>query len=187
MNTYQVICLVGFSLCFVSFTWAIQQFFTSNGKQKGMQAIKYFGALFSVAHFLTLIFAYAPWPPLIPIAILLYVLSLLIFWWAINVNQTQPLSLAYSLDKPTHLVKTGPYNWVRHPFYTSYLCFWMAGTVASGQWLLLFSVVVMFYLYFTAAKFEEHKFISSDLKEQYQTYQNQTGMFLPFKGRYHNN
>jgi protein-S-isoprenylcysteine O-methyltransferase Ste14 len=37
----------------------------------------------------------------------------------------------------------------------------------------------MFFTYYFAARFEEKKFLESDLKNSYQKYQTQTGMFFP--------
>lgn len=180
MSTLNALNLALFLACFISFSWAIKCFFTTDQESRtGMQAIKILGGILTLVHLAALLFYNNSSGLYQIVGLAMYLLSLLTFWWAIKANKAKPLSLAYSLDEPQHLVNHGPYAHVRHPFYTSYLFFWVAGAFASQQWLLLLGVAVMFYLYFQAASLEENKFINSPLKAQYQNYQQQTGMFLP--------
>jgi protein-S-isoprenylcysteine O-methyltransferase Ste14 len=104
---------------------------------------------------------------------------LMLFWWAIKTNRENRLSAAFSSDLPSQLVDRGPYRFIRHPFYTSYLLTWVAGIPASGQAWLLVTVAVMFTIYFKAARMEEEKFRRSDLSENYRRYASRTGMFFP--------
>ena len=73
----------------------------------------------------------------------------------------------------------GPYRFVRHPFYCSYLLTWAAGVVASAQFWLLPTVAIMLIIYTRAAKLEEEKFTRSPLAETYKSYRTRTGLFLP--------
>src|SRR5262249_7033224 len=90
-----------------------------------------------------------------------YLTSLFLFFWAVRATLQHRLTLAYSTDEPQFLLKTGPYGFIRHPFYTAYSLFWLAGLTATGQWWLLLPIVVMFSLYFRAARMEEEKFYVS--------------------------
>jgi protein-S-isoprenylcysteine O-methyltransferase Ste14 len=177
-----VATLIGFVACFASFIWAMTgtTFFTSvDGFRPGARAIQVFGLFFLIAHLVLLlqrttidIFSNL-------VALAVYMIGFWLFWWAIKTNRAKPLSLAFSRDLPEHLVETGPYKYVRHPFYASYMVAWIAGVVATGSPVLIISVLVMSCLYYFAARMEEEKFSHSTLAAQYQAYRKRTGMFLP--------
>jgi protein-S-isoprenylcysteine O-methyltransferase Ste14 len=121
-----------------------------------------------------------PIPParLVP-AVGLYLASLALFVASALANRDRPLTLAYSADPPSHLQQTGPYRFVRHPFYTSYLFTFAGGSFGAGSALGRASVALMLWTYWNAAKFEEKKFASTDLREDYALYAREVGMFLP--------
>ena len=108
-----------------------------------------------------------------------YAISLYFFWWAVSANASRPLSCMYSTDAPQHLLTSGPYVHVRHPFYSSYMLAWMAASFATGSCLLWISALVMFWFYHGAACIEEDKFARSDLANEYAAYRETTGMFFP--------
>jgi len=102
------------------------------------------------------------------------------FWLLARMHASSaPLSLAFSNDVPQRLVQEGPYRYVRHPFYSVYVLSYCAGFIASGHVALLLVAVVMFAVYWFAARFEEEKFRGSELASRYETYRARTGMFLP--------
>ena len=80
---------------------------------------------------------------------------------------------------PAHLMTTGPYRVVRHPFYCSYLLVWLAGLVATAKWWLALTVAIMVAIYLRAARFEERKFLDSALARHYRDYQARTGQLVP--------
>jgi protein-S-isoprenylcysteine O-methyltransferase Ste14 len=73
----------------------------------------------------------------------------------------------------------GPHAVIRHPFYLSYLLCWIAGVLATGQWLLLATVALMAWIYHRAALKEEAKFAASPMAEAYARYAATTGRYLP--------
>ena len=77
------------------------------------------------------------------------------------------------------LVTSGPYRYVRHPFYTSYLIFWTG--LALGTWSLwaVPVLIVMLVLYAVAARSEEGKFSRTEMSADYAAYRARTGMFWP--------
>lgn len=176
----QIVILLSFTCCFVSFIWAIKGFFRIAGEVPfGTRVIQVIGFLFMVAHLILLL-----WPPLAEkwmrlIGLILYGISFALFWSCIYVNKRQPLTLAFSSDQPQHLTRHGPYRYVRHPFYLSYSLAWIAGIVATAQPWLLISMLVMGTIYYLAATKEERKFLASPLSHDYLNYRNQTGMFIP--------
>lgn len=118
------------------------------------------------------------WPTALAGA-LCFVCSKALFWRCVKENKNTPLTLAYSPDLPSHVVRTGPYRWVRHPFYVSYLLGYIAGVLATGQPLLLAIVFGMGVIYYHAARTEEGKFARSPMRDAYAAYKARTGMFFP--------
>lgn len=166
--------------CFAIFGWAIRCFFAPvGGMQAGMRAISILAAFFSCLHIGALIWrgAGAYWTQIA--AAVFYAASMALFFWAMVTTRRHRLSLAFSTDPPRRLYKTGPYRLIRHPFYASYTLCWVAGVFATGWLWLLPSVIVMFGLYFRAARLEEAKFAASGYSEVYAQYRRETGMFFP--------
>lgn len=112
-------------------------------------------------------------------AIAIYLFALLIFFWAAKTNRAKPLTLAFSPDTPEHIVTQGPYRWVRHPYYSSYLMGYLAGILAAGQWWLVAILVIMTAIYWNASVTEERKFAESSLNGNYSEYQKRTARFIP--------
>jgi len=83
-------------------------------------------------------------------------------------------------DDPEHLVTEGPYAWIRHPFYTSYVATMVGCVLAAphGSTLAMLAVVV-YRLNGTAAR-EEARFLASErLGGRYAAYVRRTGRFVP--------
>lgn len=179
---WQVSNLILFAACFGSFAWSIARFFEKPAeKKKGMTAISACGSLFILIHALGLLFYRNANNSVEGLGSLLYCAALALFWGAVRANRQKPLTLAYSEDRPEHLVTGGPYQYVRHPFYTAYTLAWLAGVLASGRPALLLTAAVMFFLYYRAALLEEKKFAASPLAESYEQYKAATGRFFPFR------
>jgi protein-S-isoprenylcysteine O-methyltransferase Ste14 len=104
-------------------------------------------------------------------------MSTLVFIWTIRT--TRQLSEVYSSDLPEFLTTGGPYKFVRNPFYLSYLLNYFGAAIGMSSFVLLIQSLVMSWLYYKAAKFEEKKFSQSSLQTQYKAYIKETGMFLP--------
>ena len=171
------VLLVG---CFDSFAWGVRKFFVKPEKLTlGLRFTVGAGSLFSLAHLLVILFATALEPAAIAAAVVLYGLSIVIFWWAIRANRVKPLAACFGKSEALHLVQHGPYRWVRHPFYCSYLLAWVAGAVGTLNIWLAFTAAIMFVLYLTAAINEENKFASSSLADAYAAYRAATGRFFP--------
>ena len=113
----------------------------------------------------------------------MFTLSGSLFWWTLYANKAQPLTLAYSKDCPIHLNQSGPYQFIRHPFYTAYTLAWTGCLIQNMHHflviLLIPNLILLVSLYIQAAWQEEQKFLNSSLKRRYQMYQRQTGQFIP--------
>jgi len=105
--------------------------------------------------------------------------SLALFEWALRATGTQFFSWAMSRDLPQFLFDRGPYAYIRNPFYASYLASYIAAAIALQTVISYVVVVVMGVLFYAVARFEEKKFASSPVKDQYAEYVRRTGRFLP--------
>lgn len=112
-------------------------------------------------------------------AMVLFLLALALFVWTVRFTRKTPPTVAFARDEPVFLLRHGPYGYVRHPFYLSYLLFW-TGTAAATPGILPWGVLlVMLLVYWSAARREEAKFAASPFASAYAEYRARTGMFLP--------
>lgn len=109
----------------------------------------------------------------------LYIFCLFLFGYLIRLTRRQKLSLAFCKDSPEFMYQTGPYRYVRHPFYTCYILSYIAGLVATLNPILLAVVAFMFIIYTMAARMEEQKFAHSELAQDYADYKARTWRFFP--------
>lgn len=171
--------LSGVCICFGSFAWAMGRLFVKpDGMTRPMRRLS-FCAFLSLSSLLAAIVISKPTALNTATATTLYVLALCVFWSAVWATRAQPLSFAYSSDAPGHLVRSGPYRWIRHPFYTSYLLAWLAGPIGTNQWWLTGTVLLMGVIYWKSAREEESKFLTSPLRDAYRSYTDVTGRFFP--------
>lgn len=114
-----------------------------------------------------------------PLALALFVLSMSLFAWTVRATRKTPPTMAFDTDEPFFLLNHGPYRYVRHPFYVSYLLFWIGTALATPSLLSWAAPLVMLLVYWNAARREERKFANSNLAAAYQTYRARAGMFIP--------
>ncbi len=105
--------------------------------------------------------------------------ALALFEWARRTVRGRFFSWIFSTDTPTFLCTSGPFAYVRNPFYTSYLLT-MAATVILQPRVFRVAVFLGMVVYFTAAAWhEERKFARSAVATDYAHYKERTGRFLP--------
>jgi protein-S-isoprenylcysteine O-methyltransferase Ste14 len=80
--------------------------------------------------------------------------------------------------KEHSLVTTGPYRWVRHPFYVSFALFVLATFLVSANWFILITLSVVLLLLVIRTNKEEEKLIER-FGDEYRNYMEQTGRFWP--------
>jgi protein-S-isoprenylcysteine O-methyltransferase Ste14 len=102
-----------------------------------------------------------------------------LFNWAKNATFDNRLTAAFDIDKPIFLMKSGPYRFVRHPFYASYIAFWVGSSLAANSVFLYIICFALVVAYVIAALFEESKFKNSPFAADYQRYSRQTGFLFP--------
>ena len=114
-----------------------------------------------------------------PLACALFIGAQAIWSWALVTTRRRPPTLAFTEDDPQLLYAEGPYRWIRHPFYTAYLTFWVGAALATFWLPCVVAMFVLAAIYLTAARHEEAKFARSALSGAYRRYAARTGMFFP--------
>lgn len=183
MSTFSqfVLLLAGLSIiCWLSFAWAIVwHFHRSTAPSPLMRLVAVLGTVFGIWQAATIAALDAISLPAALSGVCLYVMSLALFWWAVSATKAHRLSLAFASAQSSRIIVHGPYRWIRHPFYASYLLYWLAGVLTSWQWELLLTVILMGGLYGKAAVREERAFLLGDQAETYRHYMARTGRLFP--------
>lgn len=163
---------------FLTFAWGVFAHFRSHGTPTGMKVISGVSLLSMVV---VGIQAWnGPLQPLwVGLGVAMHLAALALFLMAVRETRIARLTLAFDDDRPTFLVSTGPYRYIRHPFYTSYILFWMGCALTLRDLYVIALTFVIFSLYYAAAYREEAKFNSSVLRDAYQTYRQDAGFLWP--------
>lgn len=180
---FYIFTLILHILFFLSLIWSVFFFFRP---EDGRKTLAFF--LFCLLNLISftgqffLLWKYSFHLSLSILTSLDFLLALGLFWWAVWTNWEKKLSIGNSQDIPQHLVQQGPYRWMRNPFYTSYLLYWLGAFLGTArvEWLCVW--IIFYFSLFYAARFEEMKFSKSELAHHYQAYQQRVPRFLPFVG-----
>ena len=76
------------------------------------------------------------------------------------------------------LVTTGPYRWVRHPFYDSLALCVLANSLVAANWFLFLTGGLLLVLIIVRTRKEEEKLLAR-FGVAYRAYMERTGRFLP--------
>jgi len=76
------------------------------------------------------------------------------------------------------LVTTGPYRWVRHPFYVAGALAILANSLAAANWFILLTGGLAASLMVVRTRIEEQKLLER-FGDSYKAYRGRTGRFLP--------
>lgn len=86
--------------------------------------------------------------------------------------------------RPEHkLVTTGPYRFVRHPMYTSYLLLFIGAFLVSANWVIGASGTAVIATLMTVRLKREEALLIDRFGPEYQEYRRTTGMFIPMTHR----
>jgi len=84
-------------------------------------------------------------------------------------------------QRPSGVVATGAFRYVRHPLYLGSIMFYLGLAVATASLFSLVLVVLIFIFYNFIASYEE-KLLEDRFHEEYRNYQKRTGKWLPMIG-----
>src|SRR5262245_6651532 len=164
-------------LLVASLAWASLSYFRFPDRLKTWYKLTIYTCL--VLHAVAIGFSSPPNRALIVIGLVLAAVSLGLFWSSAWAHRRHRPAYAFVEVAPELLVRRGPYRFIRHPFYVSFVLAALAGTFLSGQFVLALTVIWVGGMYYWAAREEEDRFLKSEFAAQYAQYQSQTGMFLP--------
>ena len=103
--------------------------------------------------------------------------SVLLFSWVFRSLGTNLTDTVVTRAEHT-LVTTGPYRWVRHPFYSAALLFVVAASLVSASSYLAVAGGLAGVLLAIRTRTEEAKLIER-FGDEYLAYRQRTGKFLP--------
>ncbi len=178
MTMARMLILTFSGLSFVTFTWAMLMHFRSVGPMPlGMRFIGAVSAV-TMAAFIWSVLA-MPLSKFWLAAPILSLASLTLFAWTIRTTRSAGFAVAFAEVQTSAITINGPFRYVRHPFYTSYIIFWLATGFATTSSVYWFGPTVLLACYIVAARREEQLMSRSDLGAEYARYASRTGMFLP--------
>ena len=172
-----VLLVCGF-MTFGAFSLAVRLHFKSSKMPTGMKLI----SLVSVVGFaLFTYFSLSDIRPMVMSAISTAIIlsSAALFTWSIVTTRDHHFKLAFDPATPNGICSTGPFRYVRHPFYLSYIVFWAGAYVGTLSLAVLVVAIILINLYTYAALAEEAAFSQSDLNGQYAIYRQRTGFIIP--------
>jgi protein-S-isoprenylcysteine O-methyltransferase Ste14 len=76
------------------------------------------------------------------------------------------------------LVTSGPYRYIRHPFYMSFALGMIGAALAAANWFMLLAGLVPLAFLMIRTRIEEEKLIAR-FGDQYRDYMQRVGRFLP--------
>lgn len=88
-------------------------------------------------------------------------------------------SSAVAIMKDHQLVRTGPYQLIRHPLYTAMLGMFVGTAIVSGQYHALIGVVLGAYAYWSKIRIEERA-LGEAFGAEYADYKRQSRALIPW-------
>lgn len=164
-----------------SYTWSLRGHFASPKMPPGALLISAVVVVTSL-FFLFLVWTRHQGSQAQIIGIAVEIAGAALFWSAISASRTARLRAAFDEVNPHSIVTSGPYRYLRHPFYTSYLIFWCGWAIAASSAWALAPVAIFTVIYIAAARVEEKKFSTSPLAAEYEAYKSRAGFFWPRLG-----
>ena len=110
------------------------------------------------------------------LACVLYMVGLSLFWWGIRTAKGLDFASSNNVGS---IVTTGPFKYVRHPFYVSYMLIWSGSTLLFNSLFLWITLLYLIAFYTLSARKEEAVIRSSVYSKEYEIYMKKVGMFLP--------
>jgi protein-S-isoprenylcysteine O-methyltransferase Ste14 len=104
--------------------------------------------------------------------------ALIILFWVIR-SLGHNFSTSLTIQKDQTLITQGPYQWVRHPMYTSFILLWIGFFFISTNWFIGLTGIVGFVLTIVVRTPKEEQMMIERFGEEYLAYMRRTGRYLP--------
>lgn len=105
-------------------------------------------------------------------------LALILFVWVLW-SLGQNFSTTLTIKKDQTLVIQGPYRWVRHPMYTSFVLLWVGYFFLSTNWFIGLTGILGFVLAIVVRTPKEEQMMIERFGDEYIAYTKRTGRYLP--------
>ncbi|MEM1376273.1 MAG: isoprenylcysteine carboxylmethyltransferase family protein [Pseudomonadota bacterium] len=175
LDTLVIICTAA---TFASHVWSTRAHFVMSEMQPGAKLVVA-KVLVGIAT-LSFITVYYEQPPTAQwLGLGLVCVAFILFWVTVRETRSARLRAVFTKADPASLVRTGPYAFVRHPFYTSYLTFWAGLAISSWSVIGAVFFIGSFCIYWYAAGVEEQKFLASDMADDYREFAANRARFFP--------
>ncbi|HVI16161.1 MAG TPA: isoprenylcysteine carboxylmethyltransferase family protein [Pseudolabrys sp.] len=112
-------------------------------------------------------------------ALCLFLAGFALFLWSVKATRSRRPKAAFDPEPPNFLTRDGPYAYIRHPFYASYILFWLACAVATSHFLIFVFFVAYTATFLILAYREERTFDRSPLAAEYADYRKTAGLLWP--------
>lgn len=178
MGPIVAIDLLSKLLSFGWFAYAMHTHFEGQEKPIGMAAIKY-TSLIGLFVNVSLILFLTGAKFFILVGLCVTVISSIIFFFAIRASRTARLGVAFSGATGQHLVSKGIFGKVRHPFYLSYLIYWLSWCLTllpSIAPIIVF--IALLGMYLLSIRIEERE-LADRFGSDYADYKKKTSLLIP--------
>lgn len=117
----------------------------------------------------------------LPVAVLgIIISSSALFVWSIHHSRMKGLSLAFDdAIKIDGIITSGPWSYIRHPFYSSYILFWLACALGTMHPTSIVVLATLTFIYVYSAAQEERALRESEFKHEFICYREKSGFILP--------
>jgi protein-S-isoprenylcysteine O-methyltransferase Ste14 len=105
--------------------------------------------------------------------------SVLLYEWTRRTVIDRNFYVGLAGEVPPALCEAGPYRYVRHPFYLSYMVAFIAVAVAFPSLIVVGVCLFNFGFFVYMALDDERVLLRSSLAADYESYKKRVGMFLP--------
>lgn len=166
---------------FFSFAWAVKVVFIApDGMPPKMKQLSVTALICFIFQGFVLGMSNRSSIPIVFAGCALYIVALGLFWWSIPYARLGSLRVAFARqDAPNELLMVGPYRFIRHPFYASYLLYWLAGVLAAETLWLTPTLLIMIWFYGSAIRQEELELLRGPQGEIYGLYRRRVGALFP--------
>lgn len=122
---------------------------------------------------------YSLWVPPAVCGAILALGAVVLYEWTRRTVIDRNFYVGLSGEVPGAVCDTGPYRYVRHPFYSSYMLAFVAVAIAFPSLVVSAVCVLNIGLFVYMALDDERVLLGSAIAADYQAYRGRVGMFVP--------
>lgn len=113
------------------------------------------------------------------LAIGISLIAFIVFFAAIRATRDGGLSLAFSDRTPDLVIDRGIYRVIRHPFYASYILYWVSWLPLTSLDPVACLIAAIMIVAYTLAALKEERLLSARFGPRYSALERRTWRFIP--------